>query len=131
MIKCSVCNTDFSSKASLSSHRYKFHKGTNITTAIVNRKIYKHDDKQLMSLNSTSGENSTSNETIHPEFYLDDEFDKGLEVVDEYNKYDDIDRYIKHLRHKRRHVSDSRDEEPESKVHRNFLYIGSVFEINE
>ena len=121
MINCSMCNKDFSSKASLSSHRYKFHKGANDTTPIVNNEIYRHENKKLVSLDSTSGESSTSDETIHPEF--DPELDEGLEVVDEYNKYDEVDRYIKHLRHlKREHVSDSSDEEPEHKVPRKYYY---------
>ena len=94
MINCSMCNKDFSSKASLSSHRYKFHKGANDTTPIVNNEIYRHENKKLVSLESTSGESSTSDETMHPKF--DPELDEGLEVVDEYNKYGEVDRYIKH-----------------------------------
>ena len=131
MERCADCDSVFKNKNSLRSHKSSFHRSqppsTENTTAIVNN--YKHKDKELMSLDSTSGDSSTSDESIRPEF--DSELDEGLEIVDEYNKYDEVDRYIKHLRHKRRHVSDSSDEEPESKVHRNFLYIGSVFEINE
>ena len=51
----------------------------NNTIAVVNRK---HDDKELMSLDSTSGESSDSDETIHSEFDSDGELDEGLEIVD-------------------------------------------------
>ena len=81
MIHCGVCNSNFSSKASLCSHRSKYHKdmSKNNTIAVVNRN-YKHNDKKVMSLGSTSGESSDSDESIHPEF--DPELDEGLEVAD-------------------------------------------------
>ena len=110
MERCMDCSRDFKNKHSLRTHSRNFHRTappkTESTIAVVNRN-YKHNDKELMSLGSTSGESSDSDETIHPEF--DSELDEGLEVADEYNADNEVDR------HKRRHVSDSSDEELEPK----------------
>ena len=117
------CSRAFKNKYSLRTHIHNFHRNqppnNQSTIAIVNRN-YKHNDKEVMSLGSTSGESSDSDETIHPEF--DSELDERLEVADEYNADDEVDNYIKHLKHKRKHVSDSSDEDPEPKLPRQLVF---------
>ena len=80
MEHCTDCSRDFKNKNSLRTHTLNFHRNqppnNQSTIAIVNRN---HNDKGLMSLDSTSGESSDSDETIHS----DDELDESLKVVDE------------------------------------------------
>ena len=126
MERCMDCSRVFKNISSLRTHTRNFHRNeppkTKSTIAVVNRN-YKHNDKELMSLASTSGESSDSDESIHPEF--DSELDSGLEVADEYNADNGVDRY------KRMHVSDSSDEELESKVPRKDHFNSTSDELDD